>query len=123
MYRLQEALHEVGAVWEKLSELYAEDPHGLVRCHEASCIVLCAEIGFRAALARTENRGWRYREDYPRQDDENWLKWIIVKKMQDKMVVTTEPVPVDRYKIKPCQIRLHLTLPLSMKSLSASLLR
>ncbi|MEJ2244658.1 MAG: FAD-binding protein [Acidobacteriota bacterium] len=102
--RLQEALKKVEAVREKLSELYADDPHDLVRCHEASCIALCAEIGFRAALARTESRGWHYREDYPRQDDENWLRWVIVKKTQNEMVVTTEPVPVERYKIKPGQV-------------------
>jgi len=99
--RLQEALNKVAAVREKLSGLYAEDPHGLAKCHEASCIALCAEIGFRSALARTESRGWHYREDYPRQDDERWLKWIIVQKMQDEMAVTTEPVPVGGYKIKP----------------------
>jgi len=99
--RLEEALSRVAEVRERLSETYAEDPHGLVKCHEASCIGLCAEIGFRAALARTESRGWHYREDFPRQDDENWLKWIIVKKIRDHMVVTTERVPVERYKIKP----------------------
>ncbi len=99
--RLEEALFKVAAVQEKLSELYAEDPHGLAKCHEASCIALCAEIGFRAALARTESRGWHYREDYPQRDDEKWLKWVIVKKMQNKMVLTTEPIPVERYKIKP----------------------
>jgi succinate dehydrogenase / fumarate reductase flavoprotein subunit len=101
--RLEEALSKVAEVREKLPKLFAEDPHGLARCHEASCIALCAEIGFRAALARSESRGWHYREDYPQQDDKNWLKWVIVKKVQDKMVVTTEPVPIERYKIKPGQ--------------------
>jgi succinate dehydrogenase / fumarate reductase flavoprotein subunit len=102
--RLEEALSKVAAVQEKLPELYAEDPHGLAKCHEASCISLCAEIGFRAALARTETRGWHYREDYPQQDDKNWLKWVIVKKVQNDMVVTTEPIPIERYKIKPGRI-------------------
>ena len=101
--RLEEALLKVAAVREKLHELYAEDPHSLAKCHEASCIALCAEIGFRAALARTESRGWHYREDYLQKDDQNWLKWVIVKKMQNNMIVTTEPVPVERYKIKPGQ--------------------
>ncbi|MDM7997247.1 MAG: FAD-binding protein [Acidobacteriota bacterium] len=99
--RLEEALSRVARVQEQLPGLFAEDPHGLARCHEASCIALCAEIGFRAALARTESRGWHYREDYPQQDDSNWLQWIIVKKVQDRMVVTTEPIPIEGYKIKP----------------------
>ena len=101
--RLDEALFKVAAVQTKLSELCAEDPHSLAKCHEASCIALCAEIGFRAALARTESRGWHYREDYPQQDDENWLKWVIVKKVNEEMVVATEPVPIEGYKIKPGQ--------------------
>jgi len=99
--RLEEALSKVARVQEQLPELFAEDPHGLARCHEASCIALCAEIGFRAALARTESRGWHYREDYPQRDDTNWLQWIIVKKVQGRMVVTTEPIPIEGYKIKP----------------------
>ena len=103
--RLEEALSKVTDVQEKLPELFAEDPHGLARCHEASCIALCAEIGFRAALARTESRGWHYREDYPQQDDKNWLKWVIVKKIHENMVITTEPVPIERYKIKPGQTK------------------
>jgi succinate dehydrogenase/fumarate reductase flavoprotein subunit len=101
--RLEEALSKVAEVQKKLPELSADDPHGLARCHEASCIALCAEIGFKAALARTESRGWHYREDYPRQDDKNWLKWVIIKKEQGRMDVSTEPIPIERYKIKPGQ--------------------
>jgi len=99
--RLEEALSKVAEVQKKLPELVAVDPHELARCHEASFIALCAEIGFRAALARNESRGWHYREDYPQQDDKNWLKWVIVKKVENKMVVTTEPIPIESYKIKP----------------------
>jgi succinate dehydrogenase/fumarate reductase flavoprotein subunit len=99
--RLEEALTKIERVQAGLPELYAKDPHELGRCHEAACIALCAEMEFRAALARTESRGWHYREDYPQRDDEKWLKWVIVKKMRDKMVVTTEAIPVERFKIKP----------------------
>ena len=99
--RLKEALSKIEAIQAKLPELYARDPHELGRCHEASSMALCAEIEFRAALARTESRGWHYREDYPYRDDENWLKWVIVKKIQDKMVVTTEEIPIERFKIQP----------------------
>jgi succinate dehydrogenase / fumarate reductase, flavoprotein subunit len=99
--RLEEALTGIENVQARMSELYAKDPHELGRCHEACCIALSAEIEFKAALARTESRGWHYREDYPQRNDEEWLKWVIVKKMQDKMVITTEAVPIERFQIKP----------------------
>ncbi len=99
--RLEEALAKIAAVQARLPELGAKDPHELGRCHEACCITLCAEIGFKAALARTESRGWHYREDYPQRDDANWLRWVIVKKMENKMVIDTESIPTERFKIKP----------------------
>ena len=99
--RLEEALARIAAVEARLPELGAGDPHELGRCHEARAIVLCAEIGFRAALARTESRGWHYREDYPWRDDANWLRWVIVKKGREGMVVDTEAVPVERFGIRP----------------------
>lgn len=99
--RLEEALARIAAVQARLPGLGAGDPHELGRCHEARAIALCAEIGFRAALARTESRGWHYREDHPRRDDANWLRWVIVKKGGDGMVVDTEAVPVERFRIQP----------------------
>jgi succinate dehydrogenase / fumarate reductase flavoprotein subunit len=97
--RLTEALSRVAEVRQRLPELYATDPHGLVKCHEAQCTTLCAEIAFRAALARTESRGWHYREDFPERDDKNWLKWVIIQKAGDEMAVSTEPIPFETYKI------------------------
>lgn len=101
--RLEEALSKIAKVKERLHELYAKDMHGLGKCHEARCAVICAELAFRAALERTESRGWHYREDYPDTNDGNWLKWIILKKDGDKIMVNTEPVPVSGYKFKPGQ--------------------
>ena len=48
-----------------------------------------------AALERTESRGGyfggHYRSDFPLQDDENWLKNIVVKKDRDSISLHTEP--------------------------------
>ncbi|MFC2043788.1 hypothetical protein ACFLT8_01070 [Chloroflexota bacterium] len=52
-------------------------------------------------LKPKESRGWHFREDYPEQDDKNWLKWVIVKREDGKMVVSTEPIPIDKYRFKP----------------------
>lgn len=97
--RLEEALSKIEELRQRSYELCAKDYHGLGKCHEAKAMTLCAEMTLRAALMRTESRGSHFREDYPDRDDRNWLKWIIVKQEAGNMVASTEPVPIDRYKV------------------------
>jgi succinate dehydrogenase/fumarate reductase flavoprotein subunit len=54
-------------------------------------------------LERTESRGNHYREDYPVQNDKDWLKWLVVKETNGKMVITKEAIPIDKYKNKPSE--------------------
>jgi len=92
--RLKEGLGIIEEVQkEMLPRIKVENPHDLLRYHEAESMALCAEIVFRAALYRTESRGSHVREDYPERDDKNWLKWTIVERDGDKMKLSTEPVP------------------------------
>ncbi len=79
----------------------AENFHELCNCHEAEAMVLSAEMQFRAASMRKESRGWFLREDYPEMDNQNWLKYVIVKNVDGEMTFGTEDVPVDKYPIKP----------------------
>jgi succinate dehydrogenase/fumarate reductase flavoprotein subunit len=99
--RLEEAISKVKQIQQRLPELWAKDGHGLLRCHETRSMAVCAEMTFRAALMRTESRGEHIREDYPQRDDKNWLKWIVIKQKAGEMALSTEPIPIDRYKFKP----------------------
>ena len=99
--RLEEALSKVNGVKENLSELKAKDWHYLSKCHEVKSMTLCAELTLKAALMRTESRGFHYREDYPAQDDKNWLKWIILKQEGNQIALSTMPIPIAQYKVKP----------------------
>jgi succinate dehydrogenase/fumarate reductase flavoprotein subunit len=99
--RLAEALGMIERLKEKLPVLHAKDPHYLGKCHEVRSMTLCAELTFNAALMRSESRGFHFREDFPERDDKNWLKWIIIKQVKGEMKLSTQPIPIGDYKIKP----------------------
>jgi succinate dehydrogenase / fumarate reductase flavoprotein subunit len=99
--RLREGLHRLETIKQALPELRAKDLHYLSKCHEVSSMATCAELTFRAALARTESRGFHFREDYPARDDENWLKWVILRNAGGEVEVSTEPLPMSLYRIQP----------------------
>ena len=45
-----------------------------------------SEIIVHSALLRTESRGSHYREDFPKLDDENWGKSIIVNQTEENTI-------------------------------------
>jgi succinate dehydrogenase/fumarate reductase flavoprotein subunit len=63
--------------------LSVTSPREMIEALELYNLLLLAELEARVCLERTESRGPHYREDFPHQDDKNWLKSIIVKKMGD----------------------------------------
>jgi len=99
--RLEEALAKLQEVKQRLPELQARDFHYLSKCHEVGSMTLCAELTFKAALARTESRGFHFREDYPEPDNRNWLKWVILKNDQEQIKVYTQSIPIKDYTIQP----------------------
>jgi succinate dehydrogenase / fumarate reductase, flavoprotein subunit len=49
----------------------------LAEALELDNLVAQAAVSLHSALARTESRGAHAREDYPKRDDENWLKHTL----------------------------------------------
>ena len=101
--RIEEALAVVKDVLHQAREdVYpANDLHVLGLCIDSKNMAECAEVYYNACLIRTESRGWHYREDFPKRDDRNWRKWIDIAQKDGRMVISLEPLPVDRYKTKP----------------------
>ena len=99
--RLEEALGMIDKLKQKLPDLHAKDLHYLSKCHEVKSMACCAELTFRAALMRSESRGFHFREDFPERDDKNWLKWIMIKQDKEEMKLSTQPIPLGKYRIKP----------------------
>jgi succinate dehydrogenase/fumarate reductase flavoprotein subunit len=99
--RMHEALDKVLALKTQVPALAAPDPHYLAACHVAESMVLGAEMFYRASLAREESRGWHLREDFPKRDDANFLKWIELCDQGGEMALSLHDVPIDGYPIKP----------------------
>ena len=101
-HRLNICLRKIERAKAMVKDMKATDFHEVLTCHEAEAMVLCCEMQLKASSMRKESRGWFLREDFPLMDNENWLKWIIVKKGEDgEMVLSTEDVPIDKYEVKP----------------------
>ncbi len=98
--RLEAALSNVQFLREHFApNLLANDTHQLRLAHETRNMLLNSEMKLRAGLMRTESRGDHYREDYPNQDDKNWLAWIIITKDGENMNIAKRSVP-DEWKPK-----------------------
>ena len=101
--RLEEALTEVNNVLQ-LAETDVSpsgDWHLLGLCHDLRNMAQCANLYFTSSLTRKESRGWHYRDDFPERDDTNWRTWINIQTARGQAVVSTERMPIERYKTKP----------------------
>ncbi|MBN1626715.1 MAG: FAD-binding protein, partial [Deltaproteobacteria bacterium] len=85
---------------ELLPEMDSRDLHYLAKSKDVRSMALMAEMFLRASLMRKESRASHYRIDYPARDDRNWLKWIIINYEGGKLSLGTEPLPLDKYRIK-----------------------
>ena len=86
---------------ETVPRLWANDYHTL-----AGVLGIINKISFlqlfcKSALMRTESRGGHYRLDYPHRDDEKWLRWVICQQTRRGSELWTEPVPFEKYPLKP----------------------
>jgi succinate dehydrogenase/fumarate reductase flavoprotein subunit len=99
--RMQKALEKIEDIRDnELPKLIAYDPHYLLIANEARNMALVAEVHLRAAMMRKETRTV-LREDYPYEDNQNWLKWIDIKNRNGKVELSTRDVPIDSYPLKP----------------------
>lgn len=98
--RLNEAIGKLDRIRPYLASVGARDYHELMQCHQAESMALCVGLVLKAALMREESRGSHRREDYPDRDDGKWLKWIVIREHEGDARLSTEAVPIERYRRK-----------------------
>lgn len=100
--RIEQTLARLAELTEEyLPQLAAADPHQLVKALEVGNYLTCARLTYQAALMREESRGSHFREEFPYRDDRHWLKRITVRKKTDVDRLQLEPIPIDKYPVKP----------------------
>ena len=82
-----------------LPYMTAPEPHYLVKLVEARSMALITEMYLKASLMRKESRSGHYREDFPERHGDP--AWIVIRSGHDGMDLRADPVPLDRYPVKP----------------------
>jgi len=72
------------------------DYSALVRAVKLDNMILVSEMIIRAALQRTESRGAHYRTDYPEENNNTWLKNIVISRTDEGMALSTVPVALSK---------------------------
>ncbi|MCE1166192.1 MAG: succinate dehydrogenase flavoprotein subunit [Bacteroidetes bacterium] len=70
----------------------------LMEALELENLLANAEATVYSALNRKESRGAHTREDFPKRDDDNWMRHSFIFENGGTPKITTKPVTVTRYK-------------------------
>ena len=72
----------------------------LLNAWELGNLLELAEVVSVSALNRQESRGGHAREDFPKRDDQNWLKHTLAWKRGAKVEIGYKPVTITKYQPK-----------------------
>ena len=73
----------------------------LLEAFELGCLLDCAYATAACAQNRTESRGAHYREDFPKRNDQEWLKHTFVHLREgDGIEFSYKPVTITRFEPK-----------------------
>ncbi len=96
-YKLKMALWCMDRFQQEIREkVHVRHIHDLFKVLEVENIMLCAKLSATASLERKESRWgfWHYRADYPKKDDAQWLKHIMLQKGADPAEILVSHRPI-----------------------------
>jgi succinate dehydrogenase/fumarate reductase flavoprotein subunit len=92
---LEKALTQIEEFKSESRKCRIETPRDLISNIGLRNMMLLSEMVCRSALLRTETRGSHCRSDYPHEDNDNWLKNIIIRKVNNEMLIDMKPVQLE----------------------------
>jgi succinate dehydrogenase / fumarate reductase flavoprotein subunit len=103
---LTRALKEIRGLEEKSKSIFIKETgnvynQNLIGAFEMRNLVELAEVVVAGALERRESRGSHFRTDYPKRDDDNFLKHTIARKVDGKIAISYIPVKLTKWKPEP----------------------
>ncbi len=96
-YKLNMALWWMDRLQKEIREkVRVRSIHDVFKVLEVENIMLCAKLSATASLERKESRWgfWHYRADFPKKDDSQWLKHIMLKKGADPEEIRVSLRPI-----------------------------
>jgi succinate dehydrogenase / fumarate reductase flavoprotein subunit len=100
--RLQTGLKELRELrkrsWMHVDDTSKEYNTNFINVLELEAMFDMAEVILVGALARTESRGAHARIDYPKRNDEQWLKHTLAYYARDGPRLDYAPVTITKYK-------------------------
>jgi succinate dehydrogenase/fumarate reductase flavoprotein subunit len=102
---MQAAIQKVSALKERFKQVRVTDTGRifnteLLNAWELGNMLEVAEVVAECALNRKESRGGHSREDFPKRDDQEWLKHTLVWHKDGKTTIDYKPVVITKYQPK-----------------------
>jgi succinate dehydrogenase / fumarate reductase flavoprotein subunit len=99
---LQTALKEIRELKQRFKHIKVQDKGktfntGFLEALQLDFMLELAEVTIVSALARTESRGAHSRRDYPKRDDQNWLKHTLAYCTKDGPRLEYSPVTITKW--------------------------
>lgn len=100
--KLETAAKNISKLKERYSRITVQDKSSVFNTElqwalEVGFMLDLAEIVAKGALQRKESRGAHYRKDFPKRDDENFLKHTIATYTKDGPVLSYIPVKITKW--------------------------
>lgn len=102
---MRRALDKLAELRERYTHVRVQDTGkifntDLLNAWELGNLLELAEVVTVSALNRQESRGGHAREDFPKRDDQNWLKHTLAWKRGEKVEIGYKPVTITKYQPK-----------------------